>query len=77
METHVAQIHTRTVKIKTVTVEGRKMTLGTFKQIPFAREVSASGEPWGWVNQFWQDWAPGFPQYEKTGRRQPAAASLR
>ncbi|BAL87326.1 hypothetical protein AMIS_21060 [Actinoplanes missouriensis 431] len=54
LNVHNAEIHTATVELSTLTIDGRQVTQAVFKQLPSRDLISDSGHlngtPWGWVN---------------------------
>jgi len=54
IEARSALISTASVEIKTLTLNGKQITLAVFRQFPYGRllaeDGSLNGEPWGWIN---------------------------
>ena len=55
-----AQIKSASIEIKALTVNGRQLTLSTFRQIPEenlidCEKMALNGVPWGIINYFWKD----------------------
>lgn len=55
-----AQIKTASVEIKTITINGKQLTLSVFRQILHedifdAETITLKGTPWGLVNYFWKE----------------------
>jgi len=63
-----AIVHTASIEVRVLTINGKQLTLSVFRQIPYGVLVNRltgkfNGTAWGWVNYFWT----GAEEYDDIG----------